>query len=1295
MEVVVIKGLFRKKDSVFEVDVDKNNLERGENKKFDRKAYISRNIISFLIIFIVSYIIFSLFLGGFYKLFKFIGNGITSDETIKNYIKIDDTLTYLQSVIHVAFSMPYSIIILVLTVLLSSYLFKKFFKLNKGKMIKEDHTDINHHVGDRHKLSVEEMFQQYNIFPDAGARSKSVDPSAIVGHAYISNDMKISKVKLAKRDKDGNIEYDDNGKPILQNLKMFDEKLQKEAYESVGVIDEKDQVIYDAYKINYQKKENGKWETLGEFIKRDWYIPSYETQRPAGIFFVETGPVNTVAIAITRGNKGQTLVNHTIDMFSRERELQNLFVNDPKGELFAAFHKLLEMRGFEPVVFNLMNPSKTHQFNVLGPAIAAARIGDLDKMTSLLKTIMNTFFPVQGEDPFWGQAQQALVQMIVFSMIDYNLEEEREYLQKYSGVKDASTIGRELDEMWGKVTMFNAYQMLTTMSRKEVLFCEKALKLGDPLTKDEILEASMGVLSEDEKGNPIRVPFVSNEGNTYIPKDVEQMTELTAFFKLFDLMPRNKMRTRTLQQSDAMSLMADSEKTRATVYGIALVAMKFFTDGPITAITSASPRQSLDPLSLAFPRRLRFKINKGFMKSNKINGRKVVFSAYRNAEMTDQIEGNNKEDFEHETRIDELGWVEFRFKGIFEEYNYLEEDDGTTTKAPKPVYIRMKIIDDKTQLSMYTYNFEFTRGYARTVDGRRFIRNPQTGQRIEQGGTLRVGEINKSTKKFERKQSLHKLTNGMDVLPIEQTDAVYNVRPKAIFSITPPHLTDYIKVVIVMVSVLFDSSVGESYLTKASGKPFYKTRSILDELGNMQVNGIGIPDFQTKLSIGLGQGQEYTMILQTLQQFRDVYGDSVDKIVQSNTAVFMYLISNDTTMLEELSKQAGTTHTVRAQNKSVNEERGVIMDVVDNAVSTQYGVEEEPIFSINELMSFTTGESMVLSTRHDKDNSGQKVRPNPIHNTKSTLIPMAYKLHKDGHNSPLFKTSLQNAEVATSSNDRDVYQDIPNFSYMYKKRLSQATMNVVMTKKFMEKHEVDEDDLDRMDEEEVSESIMRMISIKLSNDSEKEQVKQYQTDSESEMLSDEVKYENYDVTNASHEIKKEDRMYQSSIKQARVVAVEKDKFENDKLFINKTISIRDLKQRSFVQEILGAAIFKAKLKPNKINSSMYSFESELGIKRIVENKTSCIIAEFNPELIAKGESEATWFVTDEFMDLISEKINKSDITTEDESITFNKNIDIASVDQYFDIDNEGKVKDMFIELFEEEMKSEVTTDVSN
>lgn len=820
----------RKSDSIYQQDVARNNRERGNQANRNYKQEILSGILGLIAGFVIGFILIGGVIGVIWTALQMawlsipMNAGAPEPNMFANIFGM--YVLSPQNYISIVFGVAGAVFVMAMTM-----------RNKKKAAITADHTDINTYAGDRYILSVEEMIKQYKIFPDAGAHSKTVQPSSIVGHIYLSNNG-IQRVELAQRDeKTGEFLLDKNGKRILKSHPMFDKKLQDFAYRSVGVKDKNQQIILDPKTIKYQKDKKGKWMSLADFIKKDWYMPDYENQRPAGAFLVEDGAVNTIVIAITRGNKGQLSVNNTIDMMSREREPQNMFINDPKGELAAGFHKLLELRGYEVIVLNLMEPSKTHQFNVLGQAIAMARLGDFDKMRDSLNTILNTFFPVEGDDPFWGQAQQTLVRMMIFSLIDYYLEEEREYLQLYGNTKDESTIAKELDEMWGKVTMFTVYQMLTSMSRDEVVF----------------------KLEEDENLSPEEEEALENEGG----EEGEKMTRLSAFLKLLDALPSNKMRTIALQQSDAMDLMADSEKTRATVYGIALVAMLFFTDGPITAITSASPRQTLDVVSLAFPRRLRFKINGMFLREHKLAGKKVIFESFRDEAMTDKYEG---EDFAHETKLDALGWVEYRFKGIYDNFEDLVEDDGSVTQIPKPIYVRMKIVDASTGYSTYKFEFEFTRGYAKTVDGKKFVQNPRTGERIMQGGTLRQGVVDKDTNKFIRQRDSVELVNGAIVQPIEQTDAVYNIRPKAIFSITPPHLTDYIKVVIVMVSVLFDTSVGESYITKASGKPFYKTRSILDELGNMQFNGNGIPNFQTKLSIGLGQGQEYTMILQTLQR---------------------------------------------------------------------------------------------------------------------------------------------------------------------------------------------------------------------------------------------------------------------------------------------------------------------------------------------------------------------------------------------------------------------------------------------
>lgn len=845
-----LKNLFNKgpkEEDLFTKDDPRSNRSRSDVKPVSRKRMLIETIIIFVVLFIfVYFIIASLF--GF--LWSVIASFMANDGVMSKILPDVNSISFQDARHKMLFEGPELALPFLIAFVAAFMVITVKMRYDKRRIAITDHTDTQTHKGDRKKLETFEITTRFEAFPDRGAHSRTVSPTAIVSHIFLKQNWRLGNVELYRRNDDGSYVLDDNGHRILDKYPLIDESSQEKIYSTaLGIKNKKEHIAYDPFKVPY-KTINGKSISLGDFIKDDWYIPPYENQRPTGAFLVETGAVNSFVIAITRGNKGQLAVNNTIDNLSREGEPQNMFINDPKGELFAGFHKLLENRGYEVVVLNLLNYNMTHQFNVLGPGVANARIGDLDKMDEQLNTVINTFFPIEGDDPFWGQAQQALVRMIVFAMIDFYIEEEKEYIQLAAEKDiDESRIGRDLDNKWRHVTMYNAYQMLTVMSRKEVWFNEEAVETGKMIYNGRLL-SQQELADEKFLKETLELP------------PSEQMTQLTAFFKLLGLMPRNKMRTMTLQQNDAMSLMADSEKTRATVYGIALVAMLFFTRRPITAITSASPRQSLDPISLSFPRRLRFKINLDYIKQFNLIGQTVVFESYRDEAMTDKIEQGD--DFEHKTKLDELGWVEYRFKGIYEEYDEVTfEEDGSVEKIPKPIYIKMKLLS-KNNLVMETYCFEFTRGYAKTADGKQFLINPRTGERTEQGGTLRVGTIENG--KFVRGQNKVNVGNGLMVYPIEQTDPVYNVKPKAIFSITPPHLLDYVKIVIVMISVLFDTSVGESYVTKESGKPLYKIRSILDELGNLQFNGVGIPGFQTKLSIGLGQGQEFLMVLQTLQR---------------------------------------------------------------------------------------------------------------------------------------------------------------------------------------------------------------------------------------------------------------------------------------------------------------------------------------------------------------------------------------------------------------------------------------------
>ena len=84
------------------------------------------------------------------------------------------------------------------------------------------------------------------------------------------------------------------------------------------------------------------------------------------------------------------------------------------------------------------------------------------------------------------------------------------------------------------------------------------------------------------------------------------------------------------------------------------------------------------------------------------------------------------------------------------------------------------------------------------------------------------------------------------------------------------------------------------------------------------------------------------------------------------------------------------------------------------------------------------------------------------------------------HNHPEFKKALQNVEVATSSTDRDVYQDIPDFDAMYKKREQQAQLASKAREEYKASNNYSDSDLLKRDVDDVSRNIMNTINVQLS-----------------------------------------------------------------------------------------------------------------------------------------------------------------------------------------------------------------------
>ena len=89
---------------------------------------------------------------------------------------------------------------------------------------------------------------------------------------------------------------------------------------------------------------------------------------------------------------------------------------------------------------------------------------------------------------------------------------------------------------------------------------------------------------------------------------------------------------------------------------------------------------------------------------------------------------------------------------------------------------------------------------------------------------------------------------------ISNYDIHYTDKPTALFLVAPPSTASYNKILLITIDMLYNQQVSASYIGVSNQKPFYLTKYMLDEFGNMvSSDGTGIPDLSKKLTSGLGR----------------------------------------------------------------------------------------------------------------------------------------------------------------------------------------------------------------------------------------------------------------------------------------------------------------------------------------------------------------------------------------------------------------------------------------------------------
>lgn len=159
-------------------------------------------------------------------------------------------------------------------------------------------------------------------------------------------------------------------------------------------------------------------------------------------------------------------------------------------------------------------------------------------VASTIQDIGDTFFPKdKADDPMWPSAANAAFQRTAFGLIDFYFEEEQEMMARAAQEGWSQTrINKELDELWGHVTLYNVYQMMTTLAAK---------KSSDP----DIIS----VTAEEQEKNEDAV----NNG------EAPEKDYLTLFFDATAELPANDLRLQALAQDNSLRAMAGSEKTIA------------------------------------------------------------------------------------------------------------------------------------------------------------------------------------------------------------------------------------------------------------------------------------------------------------------------------------------------------------------------------------------------------------------------------------------------------------------------------------------------------------------------------------------------------------------------------------------------------------------------------------------------------------------------------------------------------------------------------------------------------------
>ncbi|CAH2463065.1 MULTISPECIES: VirD4-like conjugal transfer protein, CD1115 family [Bacillus cereus group] len=206
---------------------------------------------------------------------------------------------------------------------------------------------------------------------------------------------------------------------------------------------------------------------------------------------------------------------------------------------------------------------------------------------------------------------------------------------------------------------------------------------------------------------------------------------------------------------------------------------------------------------------------------------------------------------------------------------------------------------------------------------------------------------------------------------IQVTKIDFFDKPIAIFMITPDYDSSNHVIASIFVRQLYFILAKGASLARG-GECHREVVFLLDEFGNMP----SIEGMANIITVCLGRNIRFNLVVQAYAQIKNKYGDDADTI-DGNCGNTIYILTNDQETAEKVSKKLGN-QTINLPSRSG---KGLSTDK-----NKTEGLDQRPLLTSNELMSFKEGESAVIRVIKRQDNERKRIRPRPIYNTEETAL---------------------------------------------------------------------------------------------------------------------------------------------------------------------------------------------------------------------------------------------------------------------------------------------------------------------